>query len=168
MRILVAITALVFALGCAQRTQDLPKPRPSVGKTQIEPLAPTASDFRPGQKRVPLIIPPQILAQDLPRYPGSALEEGVACTARILYHVEVSGRATLIRLEWDVPPPPVHLGAFEKAITDAVAGWAFNAAFRIIPETRDDGSIEPRHQPIPQAQHALVRFRVEDGQAVVE
>ncbi len=168
MRILVAITALVFALGCAQRTQDLAKPRSSVGKTQIEPLAPTASDFRPGQKRAPLIIPPQILAQHLPQYPGSALEDAVACTARILYHVEVSGTATLIRVGWDVAPPPVHLDAFEKSLADAVARWAFNAAYRIIPETRDDGSIETRHQPIPQAHHALVRFRVEDGQAVVE
>ncbi len=92
----------------------------------------------------------------------------MACTARILYHVEVSGQATLIRLEWDVAPPPGHLEAFEDSITDAVDGWEFTAAFRIIREARDDGSIEPRIQPIPQAQHALVRFRVEDGKAVVE
>jgi len=168
MRIFVAIAVLVAASGCAQRMRESVTPDSSVGRSQIEPLAPTASDFRPGQKRAPRIIPPQVLAQHLPQYPSSALGDGVTCVARILYHIEVSGQATLVRLEWDIAPPADHLEAFEKSIVDAVALWAFHAAYRIIPETRDDGSIEPRNQSIPQAQHALVRFRVEDGKPVVE
>jgi len=168
MRIPIALAALLIASGCAQRMQEPASPGSFIGKTQIEPLAPTASDFRPGQKRAPLIIPPRILAQSLPQYPSGALEDGVACTARILYHVEVSGQATLVRVEWDVAPPSIHLGAFENSIADAVASWSFTAADRIIPEMQEDGSIESQIQPVPQAQHALIRFRVEDGKAVVE
>ncbi len=92
----------------------------------------------------------------------------MACVARILYHVERTGEPRLVKLEWDEPPPDEHAAAFEEAIRTAMSGWSFTPAVRIVGKRQEDGSIEPERTPIPQAQHAFIRFRVEDGEAIVE
>jgi len=115
-----------------------------------------------------MVVPPTPITQNLPIYPESALEAAVACVARILYHVETSGQATLVRLEWKEPPPTEYLIMFEEAIRTAISQWAFHPAIRIVPERQDDDSIEAVQTPVPKALHALIRFRVENGKAVVE
>ena len=92
----------------------------------------------------------------------------MACVAKILYHVEMSGQANLVRMDWEEPPPIEHLVEFEEAIRRAVSEWEFEPAIRIVPETQDDGSIEPVVTPLPQALHAFIRFRVENGTPIVE
>ena len=82
--------------------------------------------------------------------------------------VTASGQATLVRLEWDEPPPAAYVSEFEEAIRTAISQWSFIPAVRIVPKTRADDSIEFNRTPIPNAQHAFIRFRVEDGKAIVE
>ena len=164
---LLCVSVIVTAtMGCATQRSAKAGPPPSVGTSQIDHFQPPPS----GSTRVgtpsPIIIPPGPLHQILPKYPESALSEAVACVARILYHVEISGQATLVRLEWDDPPPAEYVTEFEEAIRTAISQWSFIPAVRIVSKTQDDGSIV--RTPVPKAQHALIRFRVEDGKAIVE
>ena len=153
-------------VGCAARRHATAESVPRVGASSIEDFQPPPTPTP--DRRPPLILPPQVLRRELPRYPESALAERVACVARILYHVDTAGRATLVRLEWVEPPPAEHVRAFEEALRTALSDWRFEPAVRVVPEKRSDGSIEPLQTPVPAAQHAFVRFRVENGQAIVE
>ena len=165
---LLGLALLVTAVGCVAHKPPSQQAPASVGTSQMDHFAPPTSSSPRIGKRPPLVIPPRPTVQSLPIYPKTALDDAVACVARILYHVEMSGEATLVRLEWDEPPPVEHLVDFEEAIGAAVAEWKFHAAFRIIPETQDDGSIEPVQKLLPKALHALIRFRVENGAPIVE
>jgi hypothetical protein len=60
------------------------------------------------------------------------------------------------------------VAAFERAIRDAVEGWRFEAAQRLLLRTLPDGSGGFERRPIPVARHAIVRFRVEGGRPIVE
>ena len=112
--------------------------------------------------------PPETRRQSLPGYPESAVAFEVKCTARLLYHIQTDGSATLVRLEWEVPPPPEHLTRFEEKIQEAVASWEFIPAKKWVPTKMHDGSTTTVPHPIPKAERAVVRFRVEDGAGVVE
>ncbi len=120
------------------------------------------------RERPPAQTAPKTLTQPLPAYPESALADEVSCSARILYHIETDGLATLVRLGWDVPPPDAHAAAFESSIHDAVAAWRFDPATRLNPGRRPDGVVTYSRQVIPKAVNVLIRFRVEGGRAVVE
>jgi hypothetical protein len=111
---------------------------------------------------------PETLSQGLPVYPDSAIADGVACTARFLYHIETDGSATVVRLEWDLAPPPHHVETFESAIRDAVATWRFVPAFQLVYKETSDGKKGFEKPLIPKAGRALIRFRVEDGRGIVE
>jgi len=153
-------------VGCAARAPATTEPVPRAGTSHIQDFQPPPSTDP--ERRPPLILPPSALSRALPEYPASALDDAVSCVARILYHVETSGRATLVRLEWVEPPPAEHVAAFEDAVRTSVSRWRFESAVRVVPEKLADGSIEPRRTPVPTAQHAFISFRVEDGRAVVE
>jgi len=167
-RLICALALAAASMGCAAQRASEQSASSSVGTSQIDHFQPPPS----GSQRVgappPMVMPPMPITQALPIYPESALEAAVACEARILYHVDTSGKATLVRLEWKEPPPTDQLTIFEEAIRTAVSEWTFHPAFRIVPKTQDDGSIEPVQTPLPKASHAFIRFRVEDGQAIVE
>ena len=92
----------------------------------------------------------------------------VACSARVLYHIETSGSATLVRLEWDAPPPEQHREAFELAIQEAMAEWEFQPAMRVRGKKLPDGSTVPETRLVPKASYAVIRFRVVEGRGVVE
>ncbi len=158
---LCAVLTAAMLLACSARKA------PSVGTSEIEHFRPPPEESRTG-RRPALIIPPGPLEQPLPEYPETAVAGEVACVARILYHVETTGEARLVRLEWDEAPPQAHVAVFEDAVRTALSRWSFTPAVRIVPKRMEDGSIEPRRTPVPNAQHALIRFRVEDGKAIVE
>lgn len=115
-----------------------------------------------------MVFPPEVLKRDLPVYPQSALAEEVSCAARLLYHIQKDGRVTLVRLEWDDPPPVEHQQRFEESIQAAMAEWRFVPAVKIVSTELADGSLDLTRQPIPKAERAIVRFRVQDGRGVVE
>ena len=163
------LVVFAAAIGCAARKPAQAEPAPPVGTSQIDDFQPPPSDSRrAGEERPPRVFPPRPLDRTLPTYPESALPNAVACVARILYHVETSGHATLVQLEWVEPPPAEYVTDFEEAIRTGVSEWRYWPAVRVVPERQADGSIEPVRTPVPRAQHALIRFRVEDGKAVVE
>ena len=58
--------------------------------------------------------------------------------------------------------------AFETAIREAVASWVFHPAQRITPMTMPDGTIDSERKSIRYAGLAILRFRVESGQEIVE
>ena len=157
------------AAGCASQRSKGTETMPLVGTSQIDHFQnPPPGSSTSREKRPPLVIPPTPHNQELPDYPNSAVDEGVACVARVLYHVETTGQATLVRLEWDQPPPSKYLGEFEQAIEAAVLKWSYAPAVEIVGEKQDDGSVELVRTPVPSAQRAFIRFRVENGKAVVE
>jgi hypothetical protein len=162
--VLILVTATT---GCASRKPP-EQPVPHVGTARMDHFQPPATQSPRVGVAAPMVVPPRARTQVLPAYPEAALDEAVACVARILYHVETSGRATLVRLEWAEPPPTQHLEAFEESIRNAVSEWTFHPAVRIEREQRADGSIEGVTTSQPKALHAFVRFRVEDGKAIVE
>lgn len=104
----------------------------------------------------------------MPSYPEAALPSEVACSAKLLYHIQTDGSAWLVRLEWAVPPPQDHRDSFEEALSEAVAEWRFTPARELAPKKMPDGSIEPEPRPIPTAVNAIIRFRMEEGKPVVE
>ncbi len=165
----VAISTTII-IACAERIQPTQEPaRPREGSSSLENVQPPASDPLPrDRKPPPLVIPPAPFVQPLPVYPSQALEAEVACSARLLYHVERDGTARLVRLEWESAPPQEHLEVFEASIRNAIANWDFAPAQKIVPVKQPDGSIEPDGQPVPYAQHAIVGFRVVEGRGVVE
>jgi hypothetical protein len=89
-------------------------------------------------------------------------------TARILYHIEVDGSATLVRLEWDPAPDNDYIKLFEGSIQTAMAGWEFAPAHRIMTTEHPDGSIDSKAVPIKSADRVIIRFQVIDGKGVVE
>ncbi len=174
MQVLVScIVAIALALtGCAgRRTSPDDASQPRFGTADLEILPPPPSQ-PPPEGYEPKVRPPEsapvVRRQGLPRYPESALQSEVTCTARLLYHIQTDGSATLVLLEWDVPPPDEHLKAFEKAIKEAVGGWEFTPARRYVSTKMPDTSIRLVPKTIPKAGRALIRFRVEKGRAVVE
>ena len=106
--------------------------------------------------------------QGKPDYPRQALPSEQACAARILYHVEEDGSATLVRLEWDQAPDTSYLKLFEGTIRDAIAGWEFSPAHRLTIYENQDGVMESKAIPIKYADRVIIRFRVVDGRGVVE
>ena len=116
----------------------------------------------------PIDIQPFPRRQEKPQYPATGLPTSEACTARILFHVEVDGSVTPVRLEWEHPPDADFLKLFESSIRDAMAGWEYSPAHRIITTEQPDGSIEPKAIPIKAADRVIIRFRVVDGLGVVE
>jgi hypothetical protein len=163
------LVGVLAAIGCAAKKPAQVQTAQLVGISQIDHFQPPpeGSPAKMG-KRPPLVLPPEPLQQTLPEYPEAALGDAIACVARVLYHVETSGNATLVRLAWVEPPPAEHIADFEEAIGTGISKWRFIPALRVVPEKQTDGSIEPMETPVPTAQHAFVRFRVEDGKAVVE
>lgn len=130
------------------------------------PRQPLPEGYEP--KLRPVESPPEVRDQALASYPESAVADEVACTARLLYHILEDGTVRLVRLEWDEPPPTEHRASFEEKIREAILGWRFIPAKKWIPTSLDDGSRTTVPQPIPKAERAIVRFRVEDGQGIVE
>jgi hypothetical protein len=140
-----------------------------VGSSQIDDFQPPqAESARSDTRRPRLVLPPVAVRRELPAYPEAALGDSVSCVAEILYHVETSGQATLVRLGWVEPPPRTHVAAFEDTIRTVMVDWLFKPAERVEPEQRPDGTIEPIRTPVPVAQHAYIRFRVENGTPVVD
>jgi len=159
---LAALTVASVLAGCSHRRvgtvglEDLPPP-------EIAPSRLASPSARPSAE-----VPAQTLLQALPRYPDAALGDEVHCTARLLYHIEVDGTASLVRLEWDPAPAAEYREAFEKAIREAVATWSYTAARRYRWKKNPDGSLEFEERAIPTARRAIIRFRVEKGRGVVE
>jgi hypothetical protein len=164
-----SIWILVIAACVACAGRQIPVENARIGTSDIEHLSPAAPESRPeGEKRPPLIYPPEPLQQEAPEYPREALDSEVSCAARLLYHVESDGSASLVRLEWEKAPPEKFLATFDAAIRAAVAAWEFEPAQRVEPEKLPNGAIEPKMTPVPSAHRALIRFRVVDGRGVVE
>ncbi len=172
MRLFIAcILLLTISLtGCASRKNLVTETtQRRIGTADLEHLPPpTPEPLRKDQKPAPLVLPPHPVTQSLPQYPQGVVEAEVSCSARLLYHVERDGSATLVRLEWEAAPPDEHLKAFEAAIRTATATWEFVPARKVVPVAQPDGSIEPEMQPVAEARRAIIRFRVEGGKGVVE
>ena len=162
-----AAVALLFIvpIACAHRGNVELR----TGAAEIELLPPPTRTAPEGQRppHRPEVGPIEI-RQDLPVYPPSALEDGIACTARLLYHIETGGNASLVRLQWDDPPPPEHTNAFAASIESAMATWEFEPARRWILRTQPDGTEKREMQVIPKSGRALIRFRVDNGRPVVD
>jgi hypothetical protein len=103
----------------------------------------------------------------LPSYPEVALADEVKCAARLLYHIQIDGSVTLVRLEWDEPPSSEYQLAFEEAIRDAIATWRYIPAKKWVP-TKMEGAIRTVPHAIPKAERAIVGFHVEEGHGIVE
>jgi hypothetical protein len=166
---LLAVSSAIVT-GCAVHRTPVQADSPGVGRAELE-LLPS-----PEPERTPDVAPttlrpeaaPETLRQSLPAYPPPAVDEEVACTARILYHMETDGTATLVELTWGPPPPTDHLPAFESAIEEAVASWRFNPAYQLIYEKRAGEVVGFEKRLIPKARSAAIHFRVEGGKGVVE
>ena len=151
--------------------QEVKATHEPIGTSDLEVLPPSPREPLPEgykPKLRPPESPPETLDQPLPEYPESALPDEVGCVARLLYHILKDGSATLVRLEWDEPPPPEHQGSFEDSIREAMLGWRFIPAKKWVPTKMEDGSTTTVPQAIPKAERAIVRFRMEDGRGVVE
>jgi hypothetical protein len=165
--VVVAATILV---GCAARRVPPDVDAQGVGTAELD-LLPSPEPERPAgvaPTRLPPEAAPETVSQALPTYPNSALNEGVTCTAELLYHIETNGSATLVRLTWNLPPPSDHRDAFESAINDAVTTWEFTPGYQLILVERADGTMRYEKRLIPKARRAMIRFRVEGGKGVVE
>jgi len=163
------VLAAATLLGCAARSPaDLDARK--VGRAELEPLPPP-DPGRPVEASALALAPEgaaKTLIQALPAYPDAALSDAVDCRAELLYHIETDGSATLVRLEWNPPPPAGHVAGFEASIRDAVATWRFEPAYQLRLKERADGGMTYEKRLIPKARRVAVRFRVEDGKAVVE
>lgn len=159
----VLIVLLLTTCACARK--------PPEGSTEIEILPPPPYEPLPEGVRPrfgPMVFPPEVLKRDPPVYPESVVAEEVSCTARLLYHIQQDGLVTLVRLEWDDPPPADHQELFEESIRTAILEWRFLPAVKIVATELDDGSLDLERQPVPKAERAIVRFRVEGGRGIVE
>ena len=168
----VVLATAIGLVGCAHRRISVEQVQTQgVGTAELELLPPPEPE-QPSlgnvQKKPTPEASPETVSQALPRYPTSALEDRVACTARLLYHIQTDGSVTIVRLVWDPAPPQDHVEAFESAIRDAAATWEYMPAYRLRHKERDDGTAGFEKQLIPKARRAVIRFRVEGGQAVVE
>jgi len=161
------VTVAVSSVACAGAraphvdptgTSDLEIPPP--------PREPLPEGYEPRLR--PPESAPEVLDRASPRYPDAALADEVACAARLLYHILTDGSVALVRLEWEEPPPLEVQAAFEESIQEAIAGWRYNPGRKWIPTKLEDGSTTTVPQSIPKAERALVTFRVEGGQGIVE
>ena len=155
--------------GCGRRAPTVETPT-FVGSSEIEVLRPQSepSIRVESEQRPPPEGAPATLQQDSPVYPESAIEARVTCAARLLYHIETDGTASVARIDWDVAPPEPHAPAFEATIHDAVATWRFQPAFQQVFRELPDGSYRFEKKPIPKAVTAVIRFRVVDGVPIVD
>jgi len=142
-----------------------------MGSSELEilpppPYEPLPEGVRPTLR--PPETPPKVQDRMPPSYPDSALSEEIACAAKLLYHIQKDGSVTLVRLEWDEPPPSRFEESFEEEIRTAMLAWRFIPAKKLVPTTLEDGSIDLVPHPIPKAERAIVRFRVQEGRGIVE
>jgi outer membrane biosynthesis protein TonB len=161
---------LIFVLAtlCCAVKQEATSPQ-RAGTSELQPVYrvynPPSGDRN--SEPLPPEHPPVPLIQELPTYPPEALPSEIACTAYLLYHTEMDGTATFVRVDWIEPPPDDFLAAFESAVERAVQSWEFEPAFKIVPTEMDDGAIEPVIKKIRFASRARIRFMVVDGVGVV-
>ena len=145
----------------------------------VQPMGTSDLEILPPPPRQPLPVgykpkfrppetPPEVRERVLPTYPESAIATEIDCTARLLYHILRDGSVTLVRLEWDVPPPRQHRAEFEETIREAILEWRFIPGKKWVPTKLEDGSTRTIPQAIPKAERAIVRFHVVEGQGVVE
>jgi len=171
-RSVLALLLVLLVSACAMhKAPENDSQQPLVGTADLEdvpppPRNPPSESYTPTRR--PFEVPPRPLSKRLPLYPDSALPSEVTCVGRILYHVEVDGSATLVRLNWDVAPPDRFMAAFELAIRAAIDDWEFRPAVQVTPEKHPDGTVTPQNKFVPKARYAVIRFRVEQGQGVVE
>lgn len=164
-----ALGVALVADGCAHRRSALEEPASRVGAVDVEAFAPPPVESAETSPAEPIpMSPPRVLDRPLPKYPGSAVADGIECRARVLYHILPDGHGKLVSLEWEAPPPPEHVEAFETALRAAVAAWTFEPAVVLKRKALPDGSYRWEEQRIPVAEYARVRFRVVDGVPVVE
>ena len=168
----ILLAALLLPSGCRNRLpQTTPHTPQTAGTSEMELLGPPPRR-EPTPEDLDINHPMDIKAvprrQGKPAYPPAGLPTEQACIARVLYHVEPDGSATLVHLEWDVPPGDAFTKLFEASIRDAIAGWEFSPAHRIITTEFPDGSRDSEAIPIKYADRAVIRFRVLEGRGVVE
>lgn len=167
---IILIVALV-TLGCAVKKDAVdPETIPQLsGQTELQTVQrvynPPAGEL--AVEPPPPEHPPIPVHQPLPEYPPEAVPLEIACTAYLLYHTEMDGSASFVRIDWTLPPPDGHIASFEAAIERAVEEWEFDPAFKIIPTEMDDGAIEPVRKTIRFAGRAIIRFMVVDGVGIV-
>ena len=169
---LFLIPLVLLLCGCQGRTvRTTPQPPEQTGTAEMELLGPPERRD-PTPADLDLTRPMDIQAiprrQGKPDYPPQALPTGQACAARILYHVEVDGSATLVRLEWDKAPDTSYLKLFEDSIRDAMAGWEFSPAHRLMIHEDQNGVLGSKAIPIKYADRVIIRFSVLDGKGIVE
>jgi hypothetical protein len=171
-RLPILMAAMFLLAGCNTVSPDtVPKPPEPTGSSEMEILGPpprrepTPADLDRGY---PTDLQAFARRQEKPSYPMEALPFVQSGTARILYHIEVDGSATLVRLEWDPGPDDDYLKLFEDSIQTAMAGWEFAPAHRIMTTEHPDGSIDSNAVPIKSADRVIIRFQVIDGKGVVE
>jgi hypothetical protein len=145
----IAVLLVALALsGCAGRRSTVEQ-NPGVGWSEIRILpSPEPDPAAAAVGTLPAESAPEVVDQAPPSYPASALDDLVDCTARILYHIQTDGSAELVRLQWEPPPPSVHLEVFEAAIHEAIAGWAFVPGQQLAPWERPDGAFGFEWKPI--------------------
>jgi hypothetical protein len=163
-RYLCPVLIVVMLTACAAT-------KTPVGTADFEVLPPPPYEPAPDAPRPkprPPETPPETMEQPPPTYPDSALADGIACSAKLLYHILEDGSASLVRLEWETPPPPEHESAFVEQIRTAMLDWEFIPATKWVRKEREDGTIRLSPQAIPKAERAIVRFRVEGGHGIVE
>jgi hypothetical protein len=169
-----ASVLLIFALaalGCAAKKDvaDSVSNRRLTGSSELQTVQrvynPPADEL--ATEAPPPEHPPIPVHQPLPEYPPEAVASEIACTAYLLYHTEMDGSASFVRVDWTVPPPDDHIASFEAAIERAVESWEFEPAFKLVPTEMDDGAIEPVRKTIRFAGRAIVRFLVVDGVGIV-
>ncbi len=158
-------------LGCAAR-KDVANPvtdRQLTGSSELQPVYRVYNPPSGDQETEPLSPehPPVPIRQPLPEYPPEAVPLEIACTAYLLYHTEVDGSASFVRVDWTVLPPDDFVASFEDAIARAVESWEFEPAFKMVPAEMDNGSIEPVRKTIRFAARAIIRFMVVDGVGIV-
>jgi hypothetical protein len=170
--LLLVVLLGVLLCGCrGNAVRTTPRPSGSTGTAEMEILGPpprrepTVEDL---EKGYPTDLQAFARRQAKPDYPPEAVDGAQECTARILFHVEVDGTVTLVRLEWDPEPDSGFLQLFEDSIRNAMAGWEYSPAHRIITTEKPDGSIDSKAIPIKSADRVIIRFRIVDGKGVVE
>ena len=167
-RLIIVIALVMSLVACAggRASQGTP-----VGTSDLEvlpppPRQPTPEGYTP--KLRPPETAPEVQERNLPLYPEAALDDQIACVVRLLYHIQPDGSVNLVRLEWDDHPPPDHEAAFEASIRDAISHWRYTPGKKWVPTKMEDGSTTTVPQAIPKSERAIVRFRVKNGQGIVE
>lgn len=169
----VVLVGVIGVASCAHRSPTVDnQQRTDVGTVALELVPPPVTEVTAptqGQQTLSPEAAPETVSQALPTYPSSALEDRIACTVQLLYHIQTDGSATVARLEWNPGPPQIHVEAFESAIRDAVGNWEFIPAYQMRSKRGADGNVTSFEKHlIPKARDAVIRFRVEDGKAIVE